>query len=70
MLTVVVTVWSLVPFKAMFAKTGSLASTVFYFPIEGLDKLVTKVAPIVASPKPYEPSTSWTSSPPPVPRSC
>jgi L-lactate transport len=53
-LTAVVTVWSLVPFKALFAKTGSLASTVFYFPIEGLDKLVTKVAPIVASPKPYE----------------
>ena len=54
MLTAVVTVWSLAPFKALFAKTGSLASTVFYFPIEGLDKLVTKVAPIVASPKPYE----------------
>jgi L-lactate transport len=53
-LTAVVTVWSLAPFKAMFAKTGQLASTVFYFPIEGLDKLVTKVAPIVSSPKPYD----------------
>jgi L-lactate transport len=53
-LTAVVTVWSLAPFKALFAKTGSLASTVFYFPIQGLDQLVTKVAPIVASPKPYE----------------
>ena len=53
-LTAVVTVWSLAPFKAMFAKTGSFASTVFYFPIEGLDKLVTKVAPIVTSPKPYD----------------
>jgi L-lactate transport len=53
-LTAVVTVWSLAPFKALFAKTGALASTVFYFPIAGLDQLVTKVAPIVASPKPYE----------------
>jgi L-lactate transport len=53
-LTAVVTVWSLAPFKALFAKTGSFASTVFYFPIEGLDKLVTKVAPIVTSPKPYD----------------
>jgi L-lactate transport len=53
-LTAVVTVWSLAPFKAMFAKAGSLASTVFYFPIQGLDKLVTKVAPIVSSPKPYD----------------
>jgi L-lactate transport len=53
-LTAVVTVWSLAPFKAMFAKTGSFASTVFYFPIDGLDKLVTKVAPIVTSPKPYD----------------
>src|SRR3954468_2218917 len=53
-LTAVVTVWSLAPFKALFAKTGALASTVFYFPIAGLDQLVTKVAPIVASPKPYD----------------
>ena len=53
-LTAVVTVWSLAPFKAMFAKTGPLAWTVFNFPIEGLDKLVTKVAPIVATPKPYD----------------
>lgn len=53
-LTVIVTIWSLAPFKAAFAKAGALASTVFYFPIEGLDKLVTKVAPIVTSPKPYD----------------
>ncbi|UEM06904.1 L-lactate permease (plasmid) [Skermanella rosea] len=53
-LTVIVTIWSLAPFKAAFAKAGAFASTVFYFPIEGLDKLVTKVAPIVTSPKPYD----------------
>jgi L-lactate transport len=53
-LTVIVTIWSLAPVKALFAKTGALASTVFNFPIEGLDKLVTKVAPIVTSPKPYD----------------
>ncbi|SMH34612.1 L-lactate permease [Azospirillum agricola] len=53
-LTAIVTVWSLAPFKALFAKTGALASTVMYFPIEGLHQLVMRVAPIVASPKPYD----------------
>jgi L-lactate transport len=53
-LTAIVTIWSLAPFKAAFAKTGAFASTVLYFPIDGLDKLVTKVAPIVTSPKPYD----------------
>ncbi|WP_431860377.1 L-lactate permease [Azospirillum sp.] len=53
-LTVIVTIWSLKPFKALFAKGGALADTVLYFPVAGLDKLVLKAAPIVASPKPYE----------------
>ncbi len=53
-LTAIVTVWSLAPFKALFAKTGALASTVLYFPIDGLHQLVLRVAPIVASPKPYD----------------
>ena len=53
-LTVIVTIWSLKPFKALFAKGGALADTVLYFPIAGLDKLVIKAAPIVASPKPYD----------------
>ncbi|MBP2291517.1 L-lactate permease [Azospirillum rugosum] len=53
-LTVVVTIWSLKPFKALFAKGGALADTVLYFPMAGLDKLVLKAAPIVASPKPIE----------------
>ncbi|RJF79682.1 L-lactate permease [Azospirillum cavernae] len=53
-LTAIVTVWSLAPFKALFAKTGALASTVLYFPIDGLHQLVMKVAPIVPSPKGYD----------------
>ncbi len=53
-LTVIVTIWSLKPFKALFAKGGALADTVLYFSIPGLDKLVLKAAPIVTSPKPYE----------------
>ncbi|WP_448204628.1 L-lactate permease [Azospirillum sp. sgz302134] len=53
-LTVIVTIWSLKPFKALFAKGGALADTVLYFPITGLDKLVLKAAPIVATPKPIE----------------
>jgi L-lactate permease/lactate permease len=53
-LTAIVTVWSLKPFKALFAKGGALADTVLYFPIAGLDKLVIKATPIVTSPKPYD----------------
>lgn len=53
-LTAIVTVWSLAPFKALFAKTGALASTVLYFPVDGLHQLVLRVAPIVATPKPYD----------------
>ncbi|AWJ93865.1 L-lactate permease (plasmid) [Azospirillum baldaniorum] len=53
-LTVIVTIWSLKPFKALFVKGGALADTVLYFPIAGLDKLVLKAAPIVASPKPID----------------
>lgn len=47
-LTLVVTVWSLKDFKALFAKGGALAGTVLSFPVPGLDKLVTKGEPIVA----------------------
>ncbi len=53
-LTVIVTIWSLKPFKALFAKGGALADTVLYFPVAGLNNLVLKAAPIVASPKPIE----------------
>ncbi|WP_252272792.1 lactate permease LctP family transporter [Pseudomonas subflava] len=51
-LTVLVTIWTLKPFKAMFAPGGALESFVFLFAIPHLDQLVLKVAPIVANPTP------------------
>jgi lactate permease len=44
-------VWSLAPFKALFAAHGALAATVLKFHVAGLDQLVVKGAPIVAAPK-------------------
>ncbi|MET3130080.1 L-lactate permease [Oxalobacteraceae bacterium GrIS 1.11] len=38
----------------MFAAKGALAATVLKFQVPGLDQLVIKSAPIVASPKAYE----------------
>ncbi|MCZ3133167.1 L-lactate permease, partial [Acinetobacter baumannii] len=49
-LTAIVTVWSLQPFKALFAPGGALADTVLKFSVPWLDKLVIKTAPIVAEP--------------------
>lgn len=51
-LTVLVTIWTLKPFKAMFAKDGAMESWVFQFAIPYLDKMVMKVAPIVTDPTP------------------
>lgn len=53
-LTAIVTVWSLQPFKALFAPGGALAGTVLKFSVPWLDKLVIKTAPIVAEPKAYD----------------
>ena len=53
-LTAIVTVWSLPPFKALFAAKGVLADTVLKYKIPGLDQLVIKTAPIVTSNKPYD----------------
>ncbi len=53
-LTAIVTVWSLQPFKALFAANGALAGTVLKFRIPGLDQMVIKAAPIVATPKAYD----------------
>ncbi|SEP57208.1 lactate permease [Azotobacter beijerinckii] len=47
-LTALVTVWTLKPFKALFAADGALHDLVFYFAIPHLDQLVMKTAPIVA----------------------
>ena len=52
-LTVFVTVWSLAPFKALFAKSGALAWTVVNAPVPLLDNLVVKMAPIVKASSPY-----------------
>ncbi|CAG9230656.1 glycolate/lactate:H(+) symporter GlcA [Paraburkholderia tropica] len=54
LLTAIVTVWSVKPFKALFAAKGALAGTVLSFHVPGLDQLVVRTAPIVASPKPYD----------------
>lgn len=48
-LTVLVTIWTLKPFKAMFAPGGALEQFVFMFAIPHLDQLVLKGAPIVAT---------------------
>ncbi|MFJ3483513.1 lactate permease LctP family transporter [Pseudomonas sp. NPDC090202] len=49
-LTVIVTIWTLKPFKALFAPGGALASLTLNFPVPHLDQLVMKAAPIVANP--------------------
>ncbi len=49
-LTVLVTIWTLKPFKAMFAAGGSMYGWVFNFAIPHLDQMVIKVAPIVTNP--------------------
>ncbi len=51
-LTLLVTLWTLKPFKALFAVGGALESWVLYFAIPHLDQLVIKVAPIVLNPTP------------------
>ena len=48
-LTVLVTIWTLKPFKAMFAPGGAMYNFVFNFAIPHLDQLVLKTAPIVAT---------------------
>ncbi|WP_409308165.1 lactate permease LctP family transporter [Pseudomonas putida] len=49
-LTVLVTIWTLKPFKAAFAPGGAMYNFVFNFAIPHLDQLVIKTAPIVAAP--------------------
>ncbi|MGE9759417.1 lactate permease LctP family transporter [Pseudomonas sp. PDM20] len=51
-LTVMVTIWTLKPFKALFAPGGALYNLVFNFAIPHLDQMVVKTAPIVANPTP------------------
>ena len=52
-LTGMVTIWSIKPFKALFAAGGPLASTIINIPVPLLDKLVAKMPPVVAQATPY-----------------
>lgn len=52
-LTATVTIWSIPPFKALFAKGGALQDWVFNFSVPFLDKLVAKIPPVVAESMPY-----------------
>ncbi|BDH46723.1 L-lactate permease [Salmonella enterica subsp. enterica serovar Choleraesuis] len=52
-LTATVTLWSIPPFKALFAAGGPLANWVFSFSVPMLDGLVERMPPIVAAAKPY-----------------
>jgi lactate permease len=49
-LTVIVTIWTLKPFKALFAAGGALKDFTISFVVPHLDQLVMKAAPIVAAP--------------------
>ncbi len=53
-LTAMVTVWSIKPFKALFAAGGPLQHWVLKLPVPALDQLVYKMPPIVPSPSAYE----------------
>ncbi|MCD7098536.1 L-lactate permease [Stenotrophomonas sp. MMGLT7] len=53
-LTVMVTIWSVKPFKALFAKDGALAHWVLNIPVPFLHQLVDKMPPIVPTATPYD----------------
>lgn len=53
-LTAMVTIWTLQPFKNLFAKGGPLYAWVISFPIPGLHTLVIRDVPIVNTPTPYD----------------
>ena len=52
-LTAMVTIWSIKPFKALFAAGGPLASSVINIPVPFLHNLVEKAPPVVAAVAPY-----------------
>ncbi|EFE8593193.1 glycolate permease GlcA [Escherichia coli] len=53
-LTVLVTIWTMKPFKALFAPGGAFYSLVINFQIPHLHQQVLKAAPIVALPTPMD----------------
>ena len=52
-LTIMVTIWSLKPFKALFAANGPLSGTIASIHVPFLDTIVLKSMPIVAKPTPF-----------------
>ncbi len=52
-LTVFVTIWSIPPFKALFAPGGALAETVAHVSVPFLHNMVVKLPPIVTAAKPF-----------------
>ncbi|MCP1633939.1 L-lactate permease [Kerstersia gyiorum] len=52
-LTAMVTIWSVKPFKALFAAGGPLANWILSMPVPYLHNLVEKTPPIVAAATPY-----------------
>ncbi|WP_243350350.1 L-lactate permease [Stenotrophomonas acidaminiphila] len=53
-LTALVTLWSIKPFKALFAARGPLQHWVLKLPVPGLDGQVSKMPPIVDAPTAYD----------------
>lgn len=53
LLTITVTVWSIPPFKALFASGGALYSWVYTVAVPFLHLEVTKVPPVVSAAEPY-----------------
>ena len=53
-LTAMVTIWSIKPFKALFATGGALEHWALKIPVPALDQLVLKMPPIVPVPTGYE----------------
>ncbi|MFZ5528283.1 MAG: L-lactate permease [Pseudomonadota bacterium] len=52
-LTVMVTIWSVKPFKALFAANGPMAWAVINVPVPFLHNLVEKTPPVVSTAAPY-----------------
>jgi len=52
-LTAMVSIWSIKPFKTLFAAGGPLASTVINIPVPMLHNLVEKMPPVVSAAAPY-----------------
>jgi L-lactate transport len=53
-LTIMVTLWTLPSFKALFATGGPLAAWLLHFDMPGLHNLVIKNVPLVPKPTPYD----------------